>query len=146
MKIYGMKPTFFMFLIALSLLFGCSSDNNPIDQNDLNTLYFPPLNSETWETVSISDLGWNESELQPLLDYLETKNTKSFMILYNGRLSPRRVVEAFVHAHELPADAWGTRRVVNLPGITATVAEMIDAMGRVAGAAVAKRVVWKPPW
>ena len=59
-------------------------------------------------------------------------------------LSPRRVVEAFVHAHELPADAWGTRRVVNLPGITASVAEMIDALGRVAGAAVAKRVMWKP--
>ncbi len=59
-------------------------------------------------------------------------------------LSPRRVVEAFVHAHELPADAWGTRRALNLPGITASVAEMIDAMGRVAGAAVAKRVVWKP--
>ncbi|HKI63640.1 MAG TPA: D-erythronate dehydrogenase [Burkholderiales bacterium] len=59
-------------------------------------------------------------------------------------LSPRRVVEAFVHAHDLPAAAWGTRRVVNLPGITASVAEMIDALGRVAGAAVAKRVMWKP--
>ena len=59
-------------------------------------------------------------------------------------LSPRRVVEAFVHAHELPATAWGTRRVLNLPGITASVAEMIEALGRVAGSAVAKRVVWKP--
>jgi nucleoside-diphosphate-sugar epimerase len=59
-------------------------------------------------------------------------------------LSPKRVIEAFVHAHELPAAAWGTRRVVNLPGITATVAEMVDALGRVAGAAAAKRVVWKP--
>ncbi|MFZ1907701.1 MAG: D-erythronate dehydrogenase [Burkholderiales bacterium] len=59
-------------------------------------------------------------------------------------LSPKRVVEAFVHAHELPADAWGTRRALNLPGITASVAEMIEAMGRVAGPAVAKRVLWKP--
>jgi nucleoside-diphosphate-sugar epimerase len=59
-------------------------------------------------------------------------------------LSPKRVVEAFVHAHELHADAWGTRRTLNLPGITASVAEMIDAMGRVAGPAAAKRVVWKP--
>ena len=59
-------------------------------------------------------------------------------------LSPRRVVEAFVHAHELAAEAWGTRRVVNLPGITATVAEMVEALGRVAGAAASKRVVWKP--
>ncbi len=59
-------------------------------------------------------------------------------------LSPKRVIEAFVHAHELPAEAWGTRRVVNLPGITESVAEMIAALGRVAGAAVAKRVLWKP--
>ena len=59
-------------------------------------------------------------------------------------LSPKRVIEAFVHAHELPATAWGTRRVVNLPGITATVAEMVDALGRVAGTAAAQRVVWKP--
>jgi D-erythronate 2-dehydrogenase len=58
-------------------------------------------------------------------------------------LSPKRVIEAFVHAHELPAEAWGTRRVVNLPGITASVAEMIAALGRVAGAAVEKRVLWK---
>jgi len=59
-------------------------------------------------------------------------------------LSPRRVIDAFVHAHELPAAAWGTRRALNLPGITASVAEMIEAMGRVAGPAAAKRVVWKP--
>jgi nucleoside-diphosphate-sugar epimerase len=58
-------------------------------------------------------------------------------------LSPKRVVEAFVHAHELPADAWGTRRVLNLPGITVSVAKMIETMGRIAGAATAKRVAWK---
>jgi D-erythronate 2-dehydrogenase len=55
-------------------------------------------------------------------------------------LSPRRVVEAFVHALELPASAWGARRVVNLPGITATVGDMLEAMTRVAGPAPAKRV------
>ncbi len=55
-------------------------------------------------------------------------------------ISPRRVVEAFVHAHDLPSDAWPTTRVVNLPGITLTVREMLDAMGRVAGDATVKRV------
>jgi nucleoside-diphosphate-sugar epimerase len=59
-------------------------------------------------------------------------------------LSPRRVVEAFVHAYELPAAAWGTKRVVNLPGITAPLAEMIEAMRGIAGAAAARRVAWKP--
>jgi nucleoside-diphosphate-sugar epimerase len=58
-------------------------------------------------------------------------------------LSPKRVTEAFVHAHELAAQAWGTKRSVNLPGITATVAETIEALGRIAGPAAAKRVVFK---
>ncbi len=58
-------------------------------------------------------------------------------------LSPRRAVEAFIHAHDLPASRWGSNRVVNLPGITVKVAEMIAAMGKIAGSHVAKRVSWK---
>ena len=59
-------------------------------------------------------------------------------------LSPRRVVEAFIHAHDLPASAWGSNRSLNLPGITVTVAEMIAAMGKIAGPQTVKRVSWKP--
>jgi nucleoside-diphosphate-sugar epimerase len=59
-------------------------------------------------------------------------------------LSPRRVVEAFIHAHDLASNAWPTTRVVNLPGITLTVREMIDAMGRVAGREAAARVKFVP--
>jgi nucleoside-diphosphate-sugar epimerase len=59
-------------------------------------------------------------------------------------LSPRRVVEAFIHAHDLPSEAWPSTRVVNLPGITLSVREMIDAMARVAGADSAKRVRFVP--
>lgn len=57
-------------------------------------------------------------------------------------LSPRRVTECFVHAHELPSSAWGVNRVVNLPGITVTVAQMVEALARVAGPKVAERVTW----
>ena len=57
-------------------------------------------------------------------------------------LSPRRVVEAFIHAHELAPSAWGTNRSLNLPGITVTVAEMIAAMGKAAPQAP-KRVSYK---
>jgi nucleoside-diphosphate-sugar epimerase len=59
-------------------------------------------------------------------------------------LSPKRVVEAFMHAHELPASAWPSSRVVNLPGITLSVREMIDAMGRVAGREAVERVKFVP--
>jgi nucleoside-diphosphate-sugar epimerase len=59
-------------------------------------------------------------------------------------LSPGRVVEAFIHAWELPAEAWGAQRWLNLPGITASVAQMIEALKKVAGAKAAERVVYKP--
>ena len=59
-------------------------------------------------------------------------------------LSPRRVTGAFVRAHELPASAWGFNRVVNLPGITVSVAQMLEALARVAGTQAAKRVTWAP--
>jgi len=58
-------------------------------------------------------------------------------------LSPGKVVEAFIHAWELPAASWGTRRWLNLPGITASVAQMVEALRQVAGDAAAKRVVYK---
>jgi nucleoside-diphosphate-sugar epimerase len=58
-------------------------------------------------------------------------------------LSPGKVVDAFIHAWELPAEAWGAQRWLNLPGITASVAEMVDAMRKVAGEAAARRVQYK---
>ena len=57
-------------------------------------------------------------------------------------LSPRRVTEAFIHAHELPGSAWGARRWLNLPGITVSVGEMIAALGRVGGERAMARVRW----
>ena len=48
-------------------------------------------------------------------------------------LSPRRVVESFRHAQVLDAEAWGPHRVVNLPGITGSVTESMQALARVGG-------------
>jgi D-erythronate 2-dehydrogenase len=59
-------------------------------------------------------------------------------------LSPRRAVEAFIRAAELPAATWQSKRVVNLPGITVTVGEMLEALARIAGARTAARVVFEP--
>ena len=58
-------------------------------------------------------------------------------------LSPRKVIEAFVHAHELPETAWGSNRVVNLPGITVTIRQAVAELRRIAGQEVADRVRFK---
>ena len=59
-------------------------------------------------------------------------------------LSPGKVLDAFVHAHDLPASAWGTNRAISLPGVTFSVKEGVEALRRIAGDEVAARVVFKP--
>ncbi|MEM0575490.1 serine hydrolase domain-containing protein [Flavobacterium polysaccharolyticum] len=86
-------------LLLLSLLFvGCDKgDDTP--QNPTEAFYFPPTTGSTWETKSIASLGWNQSAVQPLKDYLAQKNTKSFMILVNGRI----VMEEYFNGHTAAA-------------------------------------------
>jgi D-erythronate 2-dehydrogenase len=58
-------------------------------------------------------------------------------------LSPRRAIEGLILGHDLPAQALGSSRAVNLPGVCVTAREMIAALERVAGAETAKRVRWE---
>jgi CubicO group peptidase (beta-lactamase class C family) len=89
----------FLFLLVFFPLFlGCSSESdstsNPVPSNE--AMYFPPNDGNaTWETKSIQSLGWNQSAVQPLLDYLELKHSKSFIILVNGRI----VMENYFNGH-----------------------------------------------
>jgi CubicO group peptidase (beta-lactamase class C family) len=88
----------YITLLALSLLtFSCSSDDDTNSTNTTEeTMYFPPNDgSNTWETKSISSLGWNQSAVQPLLDYLQLKHSKSFIVLVNGRI----VLENYFNGH-----------------------------------------------
>jgi nucleoside-diphosphate-sugar epimerase len=59
-------------------------------------------------------------------------------------LSPRRVVDALIHAMELPSEDLGMTRSLALPGRTYSVAEMVEALERVAGPAVVARIRWEP--
>ncbi len=58
-------------------------------------------------------------------------------------LSPRAVIANMIVAHEAPAAAFAHTRSINVPGISIPVTGMIDALRRVAGDAVADRVVWR---
>jgi CubicO group peptidase (beta-lactamase class C family) len=80
-------------LTVLLSLFSCQKDDLPADTQE--TMYYPPTASSTWETKSLSSLGWNTAAVQPLKDYLQQKNTKSFMILVNGRI----VMEEYFNGH-----------------------------------------------
>ena len=96
MNLKNLLSAFIFSIIFVS----CSSDDSagqPQQQNPETTesMYFPPSNSNEWETKPISNLGWNQSKVQDLLNYLQTKNSKSFMILQNGRI----VMENYFDSH-----------------------------------------------
>lgn len=50
------------------------------------SLYFPPKLGEEWSTLSPEELGWCPDKVAPLLDFLETKNTKAFILLKDGKI------------------------------------------------------------
>jgi nucleoside-diphosphate-sugar epimerase len=57
--------------------------------------------------------------------------------------SPRAAVRNLVHAASLSEEGLGPSRIINLPGITVTVAEIIASLERVAGPEAAARVVFR---
>jgi nucleoside-diphosphate-sugar epimerase len=54
--------------------------------------------------------------------------------------SPRAVVRMFLRALELPESAWGWHRVVNLPGLVASMHDELAALRKVGGDAAVARV------
>jgi CubicO group peptidase (beta-lactamase class C family) len=79
-----MKNIVFILLV-IATLFGCSSDDQAQSPNA--ELYFPPIGTDAWQTASLSALGWNEAAVSPLLEYLEAKHTKSFIVLVDGKIA-----------------------------------------------------------
>jgi CubicO group peptidase (beta-lactamase class C family) len=89
-----MQKFSFFLLLAISIL-SCRKNEKGIPQSTVESIYFPSNTSSSWETRSISSLGWNQNAVQPLKDFLHLKNTKSFMILVNGRI----VMEEYFNDH-----------------------------------------------
>lgn len=80
-----------LFILAIS----CAKKVEPSSPNNSNEMYFPDATGTNWETQPISSLSWNQSAFQPLKDFLVQSNSKSFMILVNGRI----VIEEYFNGH-----------------------------------------------
>ncbi len=87
-------------LLLLTSLAGCSTNDGETEPTT-ETMYFPSNSSANWETKSLSSLGWNTNAVQDLRNFLIQKNTKSFMILVNGRI----VMEDYYNGHTA-ATTW----------------------------------------
>jgi CubicO group peptidase (beta-lactamase class C family) len=96
-------------LASILFLFSCSSDsddtvvvdNDPIIVED--GLYFPPLNSDTWETLSLSQLNWNQSAFEDLKLFLANSDTESFILLQDGKIV---IEEYFNGANAITLNPW----------------------------------------
>ncbi|UZO79328.1 beta-lactamase family protein [Aquimarina sp. ERC-38] len=105
----------FQNLIPLLLIvcISCSSDDNTTSEENLNqpdllsdsTTYFPPVDSEDWETASLASLQWNSQKLTDLNSYLTTANSKAFIVLKNGKLV---IEEYYNNATSTDEHAWNS--------------------------------------
>jgi CubicO group peptidase (beta-lactamase class C family) len=66
--------TTFLCLLALVPVFGWAQST-----------YYPP-NTGAWSTIDPQELGWCEERIDSLYSFLESTNTKSFMVLKNGKI------------------------------------------------------------
>ena len=86
------------FLVSI-IFIGCAKDETVPEPPPDDSMYFPAVGSNVWETKSVASMGWNENAITALKNYLEEKNTKSFMILVNGRI----IMEEYFDGHNSSA-------------------------------------------
>ncbi len=70
-----MKKTLLLIAFCLSTIVAQSQN-----------YYFPPLTGTTWETTTPQSLGWCTEKVDTLYKYLETTNSKAFIVLKDGRI------------------------------------------------------------
>jgi len=90
-----MSASFKWFVLPIFLVLSCSKKSDTTQPISPNAMYYPSIASSSWETQTIASLGWKQSAVQPLKDYLVQNNSKSFMILVNGRI----VMEEYFNGH-----------------------------------------------
>ena len=95
-NISGLSSNTIYYIRAYATNSAGTAYGNEVTTTTEEAMYFPPNDgSTTWDTKAISALGWNQTAVQPLLDYLELKHSKSFIILVNGRI----VMENYFNGH-----------------------------------------------
>ena len=79
-----MRKLLFLILIFASTKFASAQ-----------SLYFPPLIGTSWDTINPSSIGWCQPKIDSLYDFLEQTNSKSFIVLKDGKI----VLEKYFGTH-----------------------------------------------
>lgn len=113
-----MKKITVLLILAVAIV-GCRKDVTPVLNIPEKPMYFPPISGSTWETTSIGELGWNQNAVQPLKDFLSEKNTKSFIILVNGRIVMEEYFDGQTATSDWEWNSAGKTLVAATTGIAA---------------------------
>jgi len=85
-----MKNIFTFIILTFLITVSCSStDESSDDQiiiDPIETSYFPPLTGDIWESTSSTNLQWDSQKLTDLNTFLETNETRAFIVLVNGKI------------------------------------------------------------
>jgi CubicO group peptidase (beta-lactamase class C family) len=80
-----MKKRLLLSLIGLWLVGSLSAQ----------ALYFPPKIGNTWATVSPASLGWCQTKINSLIAYLDSQDTKAFIVLKGGKIAIEHYFDNF---------------------------------------------------
>jgi len=89
-----MKTNLRLFSISVIILFTITSCEKPVNLPVAETEF-------NWEMTSPAEQGWNESAVDDMIDYLESTNSKSFMIIADGKIA----MEEYFDGHTAE-DTW----------------------------------------
>ncbi len=74
-------------LLLFLLVAGACTQNSPTTTDPQPTgAYFPPANTTDWATTTPESLGWTVAQIQPLYDYLQSTNSRAFLVLKDGKI------------------------------------------------------------
>jgi CubicO group peptidase (beta-lactamase class C family) len=74
-------------IISFSILF--------LSEINAQSLYFPPITVGNWETITPQSLNYCQPKIDSLYNFLETNNTKAFILLKDGKI----VLEKYFGTH-----------------------------------------------
>lgn len=57
--------------------------------------YYPPVIGNTWDTIAPQQLGYCQQGIDSLYAFLDRKNSKAFILLYDGRIVMERYFDQF---------------------------------------------------
>jgi CubicO group peptidase (beta-lactamase class C family) len=85
-----------IILIGLIFIIACNKKSNPLPVTPVNNvIYFPPITGTDWQTVTPASLNWDQTSLNDLYTYLQTKDTKAFIILKSGKIVTEKYFGTF---------------------------------------------------